>query len=239
LVEKPGETTEIGRTDDVCPTCLEALARRPSRKTACPHCGGAIFVRTRPSDRRSVLVDDAGRRNIEAAHRARTWVNTPFSPEEAMAHIEALGRHREDTLRSARDLAASGVEATLTLLTAPHACAAAHAQVGKCYRPDDLPPLPLPGCELSPKCSCGYGAHISDAVVAEVDRRWEAVLAELSPGQAAQAKSMMDAALGGFGIEATIPATPFEAGETSAAGSETPPPAPRGWLARLRRVLRA
>jgi len=40
-----------------CPYCQEELAKFPSRKTKCPHCGNFIFVRTRPSeDRQRILV---------------------------------------------------------------------------------------------------------------------------------------------------------------------------------------
>jgi DNA-directed RNA polymerase subunit RPC12/RpoP len=50
--------TEIGQLDDVCPHCGQRLNKRPSRKTACPHCKQFIFVRTRPIDRQSVLVTE-------------------------------------------------------------------------------------------------------------------------------------------------------------------------------------
>ena len=38
----------------------------------CPACGEAIFVRTRPDDDVIVLVNDSGRRGIEAAKWAKT-----------------------------------------------------------------------------------------------------------------------------------------------------------------------
>jgi DNA-directed RNA polymerase subunit RPC12/RpoP len=33
----------------------EPLAKKPERKTTCPHCGNLIFVRSRPLDRQRVL----------------------------------------------------------------------------------------------------------------------------------------------------------------------------------------
>jgi DNA polymerase-3 subunit epsilon len=48
--------TEVGCLDNTCPNCGAALSFRPGRKTKCPHCGEFIFVRTRPFDRRRVLV---------------------------------------------------------------------------------------------------------------------------------------------------------------------------------------
>ncbi len=62
---------EIGRLDNFCPNCGTFLERRPSRKTKCPHCGEAIFVRTRPSDRRRVLVTQSDADRIEAEWQSR------------------------------------------------------------------------------------------------------------------------------------------------------------------------
>lgn len=59
---------DIGRLDDVCPTCGVALARRPGRKINCPDCGMAIHCRTRPLDGAKVLVNAA-----EAARLEQQW----------------------------------------------------------------------------------------------------------------------------------------------------------------------
>ena len=58
--------TEIGRLDNTCPNCGANLSKRPGRKTKCPHCGGFIFVRTRPYDRQRVLVTEEQSRLLEA-----------------------------------------------------------------------------------------------------------------------------------------------------------------------------
>jgi len=58
--------SEIGRLDDVCPNCGTALAKRPGSKTKCQRCGGLIFVRTRPFDRKRVLLTEVQAKIVEA-----------------------------------------------------------------------------------------------------------------------------------------------------------------------------
>jgi DNA-directed RNA polymerase subunit RPC12/RpoP len=60
------ELSAIGRLDNVCPYCEEELAKKPERKTACPHCGNYIFVRSRPFDRQRVLLTEAQTNQVEA-----------------------------------------------------------------------------------------------------------------------------------------------------------------------------
>jgi DNA-directed RNA polymerase subunit RPC12/RpoP len=57
---------KIGRLENVCPNCGVALAKRPGSKTRCQHCGGFIFVRTRPFDRQRVLLTEAEVNIVEA-----------------------------------------------------------------------------------------------------------------------------------------------------------------------------
>jgi DNA-directed RNA polymerase subunit RPC12/RpoP len=67
--------SEIGRLDSTCPYCEEELAKRPERKTACPHCGRFIFVRSRPYDRKRVLLTDLEANQIETEWSAlQMWV---------------------------------------------------------------------------------------------------------------------------------------------------------------------
>lgn len=56
---------EIGNLDDECPYCSALLEKRPQKKTKCPHCGNFIFVRTRPTDRKRVLVTENQAMEIE------------------------------------------------------------------------------------------------------------------------------------------------------------------------------
>lgn len=46
----------IGNTESVCPYCEFKLDKKPSRKKKCPNCGNFIFVRTRPQDKKKILV---------------------------------------------------------------------------------------------------------------------------------------------------------------------------------------
>lgn len=46
----------IGNDKPVCPYCNTKLEKMPSRKKKCPSCGDFIFVRTRPSDKKKILV---------------------------------------------------------------------------------------------------------------------------------------------------------------------------------------
>ena len=55
---RESKPTEVGRLDSVCPYCENMLEKRPGRKKKCPHCGNFILVRTRPSDRKRVLVTE-------------------------------------------------------------------------------------------------------------------------------------------------------------------------------------
>lgn len=87
--------TAIGRLDSVCPHCTSVLSRRPERKAVCPHCGQPIFVRTRPLDRKRVLVTE-----VEAETIDEEWSN--FSGGHIDPHIDskALARHRQEFKRT-------------------------------------------------------------------------------------------------------------------------------------------
>lgn len=55
---------EIGETHK-CPHCKKKLDKIPTRKTKCPFCSNNIFSRTRPLDRKKVLVTEKQRDEIE------------------------------------------------------------------------------------------------------------------------------------------------------------------------------
>ena len=70
----PPVLSEIGRLDSTCPSCEQPLPKRPERKTACPHCGEWIFVRSRPLDRQRVLLTGQQTTQIEAEwSHFQTW----------------------------------------------------------------------------------------------------------------------------------------------------------------------
>ncbi len=119
-------------------------------------------MRTRPGDDAIILVDDNGRRSIEATKRARAWIAKPLSAEETGAQLAHLAEHRDCALASARSLIGHGVDVELIVLTAPHACPVALAQIEQTYTVDDLPILPMTNCSLSPKCSCVVSFRMND-----------------------------------------------------------------------------
>jgi hypothetical protein len=55
----------IGNLNDVCPYCSSKLNRRPQKKKKCAQCGNYIYVRTRPTDRKRVLVTEKQIEEIE------------------------------------------------------------------------------------------------------------------------------------------------------------------------------
>ena len=237
----------IGRTDDACPSCLASLAQRPKQKTMCPACGGAIFVRTRPDDDVIVLLNDSGRRGIEAAKRAKTWIAKPLSAEETAAQLTRLAEHRNRSLASVRDLVGHGIDVELVILTAPHACPAALAQIDRTYTVDDLPPLPMADCSLSPKCSC----VVSPRVIAKelppsteaVEQAYDEALSRLDPRSAHRVNAMVETTIRGFGIEPkssrwSMPPEPGALPEVAlpaVAAPKAKAASGRSWLGRLLR----
>jgi hypothetical protein len=68
---KPSEDVQIEGLDDsigeidCCPYCKEKLDPIPKRKKECPHCSKFIYSRTRPSDKKKVLVTEKQKDKIE------------------------------------------------------------------------------------------------------------------------------------------------------------------------------
>jgi len=58
----------VGNVDPICPHCNKGLEKKPGRKKKCPHCGQFIYVRTRPSDGKRVLVTET-----QAEEIAEQW----------------------------------------------------------------------------------------------------------------------------------------------------------------------
>lgn len=52
------ELPAIGSLESKCPSCSHPLDLPPERKTRCPYCGKAIYLRTRPADRKRVLLTE-------------------------------------------------------------------------------------------------------------------------------------------------------------------------------------
>jgi hypothetical protein len=99
---------EIGRLDAICPYCGAALDKFPGRKKKCPTCSKYIYVRTRPSDRRKVLVTEDEATEIEIQYDAISGIDTRdieyrFTNEDAalfatrkLEMANALGREPEN-----------------------------------------------------------------------------------------------------------------------------------------------
>lgn len=59
--EKPASIGEF----DKCPHCMRTLNKIPKRKSKCPHCKEYIYSRTRPLDKKKVLVTEEQKDAIE------------------------------------------------------------------------------------------------------------------------------------------------------------------------------
>ncbi|MFH1609813.1 MAG: hypothetical protein ABID40_04205 [Candidatus Bipolaricaulota bacterium] len=90
------ESPLIGNSEPVCPYCSHRLDRMPSRKSRCPACGNHFYVRTRPADRKRVLVTEAGAAEIE-----EVWAIETGTHEALMA---ARGEFEEEKRRMAAHL---------------------------------------------------------------------------------------------------------------------------------------
>ncbi|MFH1022391.1 MAG: hypothetical protein V1809_03295 [Planctomycetota bacterium] len=55
----------IGTVESACPYCKTNLEKRPVRKSKCKSCGQYIYVRTRPSDKKKVLVTEDQKKKID------------------------------------------------------------------------------------------------------------------------------------------------------------------------------
>ncbi len=68
---------DIGNVENICPYCSKPLSKRPQQKAQCHHCNKSIFVRTRPSDRRRVLVTEDQAIEVKALWNAKRGVRSP------------------------------------------------------------------------------------------------------------------------------------------------------------------
>jgi len=75
---------KIGNIDDICPYCDVSLDKRPKRTKKCPHCRKSIHVKTRPADRKKVLLTEEQAQKIEqqwVAYNRMSWLRS-MSPED-------------------------------------------------------------------------------------------------------------------------------------------------------------
>ncbi len=63
---KPKQKYEtLGNTEPICPYCAKPLDKMPGRKTKCPFCANFMYVRTRPADKKRVIVTEQDAAKIE------------------------------------------------------------------------------------------------------------------------------------------------------------------------------
>ena len=55
----------LGNTEPICPYCRVALDKMPGRKKKCANCGNYMYIRTRPSDRKRVVVTEQDAAKID------------------------------------------------------------------------------------------------------------------------------------------------------------------------------
>lgn len=65
-----------------CPSCHKSLFKIPGAKTKCPHCGVAMFVRTRPQDRVRMVVTKADADEIDKDWAVCGGITHSFIPDQ-------------------------------------------------------------------------------------------------------------------------------------------------------------
>ena len=67
-----------------CPYCHKTLPKVPGRKKKCLHCGGFMFVRTRPEDRARVVVTQAEADRIDC-----DWSIIAYAAEPDLSYLSS------------------------------------------------------------------------------------------------------------------------------------------------------
>jgi predicted RNA-binding Zn-ribbon protein involved in translation (DUF1610 family) len=86
--------SDIGNAEPVCPYCDAALDKMPGRKKKCPSCGEFMYVRTRPSDKKKILIREDQISAIE-----EQWAIANGTHDQFLAERQAYEKER-DALRS-------------------------------------------------------------------------------------------------------------------------------------------
>ncbi|MDP3478202.1 MAG: hypothetical protein Q8R88_00420 [Desulfoprunum sp.] len=85
---------DIGNTEPICPYCDAAIDKMPGRKKKCPSCGEFIYVRTRPSDKKKILI-----REDQISAVEEQWAIANGTHEQFLAIREAYEKEK-DVLRN-------------------------------------------------------------------------------------------------------------------------------------------
>jgi len=70
-----------------CPYCSELLEKAPGRKKKCPHCANYIYVRTRPIDRKKILITESEIDVIQEDWAIKTFAETYFERRDEIETI--------------------------------------------------------------------------------------------------------------------------------------------------------
>lgn len=93
LFGKPKQKYEtLGNTEPVCAYCARPLDKMPGRKTKCPFCANFMYVRTRPADKKRVIVteQDAAKIDEQWKIESGTVVGQSSQPYEGSPSMEAI-----------------------------------------------------------------------------------------------------------------------------------------------------
>jgi len=79
---------ERGNTEPICPYCNHRLDKMPGRKKQCPECGQHMLVRTRPSDRKKILIREDQSLQIEEQWAIAKGIHDPSIAPSKESEIE-------------------------------------------------------------------------------------------------------------------------------------------------------
>jgi len=149
--------SDVGCVDSICPSCGVELAKRPVHKTKCPSCSAFILVRTRPLDRKRVLVTAQDAKQLEAEWAVYHEIGPFMTASALVANKSDLEKHRRRMILECRDARKVGVRVGIEISPSP-GCTRSNSQAKIVYQPEDLPGLPLEGCDRFQQrgCACCY-----------------------------------------------------------------------------------
>jgi hypothetical protein len=91
LFGKPKPKYEtLGNTEPICPYCVKPLDKMPGRKTKCPFCANFIYARTRPADKKRVIVTEQDAAKIDEQWKIESGIEGP-PMIEAIKHAQTKG----------------------------------------------------------------------------------------------------------------------------------------------------
>jgi hypothetical protein len=80
----------LGNTEPICPYCAKPLDKMPGRKTKCPFCANFIYARTRPADKKRVIVTEQDAAKTDEQWKIEGGIEGP-PMIEAIKHAQTKG----------------------------------------------------------------------------------------------------------------------------------------------------